>query len=159
MIPKLASKSSDQFIAPTLKWHRWVMEFDWSVLFSNCRIMGWEGRAEILVRVAFRNKLHCWRPIRSQGFPFFFFFLFSMFWYNNSLTTNSGVNATCPPPVPKSNFTECNDGRQVCLSGVGIGAFVELHECVQPQIRQALSLKNSFWGYAAFCATLTDGSG
>lgn len=29
----------------------------------------------------------------------------------------NGVNATCPPPESKRNFTECNDGRQVCLSG------------------------------------------
>ena len=37
---------------------------------------------------------------------------------NISLTINSGINATCPEPAPKENLTECNDRRQVCLSGV-----------------------------------------
>ena len=34
------------------------------------------------------------------------------------LTCLSGVNATCPKPGAKGNLTECNKGRQVCLSGV-----------------------------------------
>ncbi|PFX21056.1 Disintegrin and metalloproteinase domain-containing protein 10 [Stylophora pistillata] len=31
--------------------------------------------------------------------------------------TCSGINATCPVPAPKANFTSCNEGRQVCIQG------------------------------------------
>lgn len=29
----------------------------------------------------------------------------------------NGINATCPVPAPKANFTSCNEGRQVCIQG------------------------------------------
>lgn len=118
--------------------------------------MGWESRAEILLCVAFRKKVASLKADHISRI-FIILFCFKYLWYNNSLTTNSGINATCPPPVPKKNFTECNDGRQVCLSGVGSGKFVELS--ASTTITQALSLRNSFWDYAAFSATFTHGSG
>ena len=38
-----------------------------------------------------------------------------------SLMISSGVNVTCPAPIPKADqTTECNGGRQVCVAGVSV---------------------------------------
>lgn len=52
----------------------------------------------------------------------------------------NGINATCPEPAPKENLTECNDRRQVCLSGVCSGSICLKHRLQECQCNQEESL-------------------
>ncbi|XP_020602075.1 disintegrin and metalloproteinase domain-containing protein 10-like [Orbicella faveolata] len=47
-----------------------------------------------------------------------------------------GTNATCPAPAPKANLTECNNGRQVCISGECSGSICLRYNLLECQCEQ-----------------------
>lgn len=64
--------------------------------------------------------------------------------FNETECSNSsfcnGVNASCPVAAPKANLTECNGGRQVCLSGECSGSICLKFGLLECQCQQEAHL-------------------